>query len=128
MMAPIIPSGRRRQGAEARASDWRMDEVSTGKSGPSASTVCSRSLLCSATFASALFVTYARVDQAVGEVDEQADDHQVECAVNRHDHDHRIVLELDRIKGPGAEAGQPHDALQDDRTAQQASELETGER
>src|SRR5438874_11917337 len=67
----------------------------------------------------------ARVNDAVSKVDNQAYAHQHEGTVEGHDHHDRIILELNRVQKPGAEARQTHYALENDGPAQEAAQLET---
>src|SRR5688572_1253205 len=70
----------------------------------------------------------ARVDEGVGEVDDEVDRHQDHRRVHRDKHDYRYVLVLNGVECPDTETGETHHALKDDRPAEQATKLQSGQR
>src|SRR5687768_18166170 len=106
--APRTPMGRRFHGDQARRSPSKNEIFSTRSSSVSASSGGWMEVCC-AIKSLWLRVTNARVDVGVREVDDQRDDHQGQRAVDRDDHHHRVVLELNRVERPGAQARKAHE-------------------
>ena len=67
---------------------------------------------------------YARVEQGVREVDRQIDHHHRQRRVERDGHDHGVIVHREGRQDPLAKSGKPHHLLEDDRAAEEESELD----